>query len=195
MFIASVLIVLCCPLLLLIALLVRATSPGPALFRQERVGRHRRRFQLYKFRTMYVANDPGEHRAYYAALVGGAAKPQNGVFKMATDRRITPLGRVLRRFSLDELPQLVNVLRGEMSLVGPRPPIGYELEHYGPRDFRRLEAVPGLTGLWQVRGRAELDFQTMVDLDLAYIDTWTVSKDLEILARTPWVVLRGRGAR
>jgi lipopolysaccharide/colanic/teichoic acid biosynthesis glycosyltransferase len=183
------------PLLLAVGLLVRGTSPGPALFRQERVGRHGARFRLYKFRTMYVDSDTAPHRAYVAAVVQGTAARQDGAFKLAADPRVTPLGRLLRRFSLDELPQLWNVLRGEMSLVGPRPPIPYELEHYCPGDLRRLEAKPGLTGLWQVRGRTELDFRTMVALDLEYIDHWSIWMELAILCRTPWAVLTGRGAR
>ena len=143
---------------------------------------------------MYVGSDSAPHRAYYAALVNGMAAQQAGAFKLAADPRITPLGRLLRRFSLDER-QLWNVLRGEMSLVGLRPPIPYELEHYRPGDLRRLEAKPAFTGLWQVRGRNDSDFRTMIELDLEYIDTWSIWLELEILCRTPWIVLTGRGAR
>jgi lipopolysaccharide/colanic/teichoic acid biosynthesis glycosyltransferase len=127
-------------------------------------------------------------------LIQGTAQATGNTFKLQNDSRITPVGRVLRRLSLDELPQLINVLRGEMSLVGPRPPLPYEVAQYGPRELGRLSVPPGLTGLWQVSGRAILNFHQMIDLDLAYIERWSLWLDLKILARTPLVVLTGRGA-
>jgi exopolysaccharide biosynthesis polyprenyl glycosylphosphotransferase len=190
---ATVLIALA-PLLLVIALAVRLSSPGPILFRQGRVGKDGRAFEILKFRTMYVDADAAIHRAYVQALVRGRASARGGVFKLKDDPRVTPVGRLLRRFSLDELPQLLNVLRGEMSLVGPRPPLPYEVELYDARALRRLAVVPGLTGLWQVSGRNELDFDQMVDLDLAYIAGWSPWLDLRIVLRTPLVLITGRGA-
>src|SRR6185295_6235045 len=127
-------------------------------------------------------------------LIEGKAESTGNTFKMRNDPRITPVGRILRRLSLDELPQLINILRGEMSLVGPRPPLPYEVEQYGPRELGRLTVTPGLTGLWQVSGRAVLNFHQMIDLDLAYIERWSIWLDLKILAQTPLVVLTGRGA-
>ena len=151
-------------------------------------------FCLYKFRTMFANNDQAIHQAYYRALINGEAKPLDGTFKLTYDPRITPIGRFLRRFSLDELPQLLNVLKGDMSLVGPRPPIPYEVELYRPRERSRLSVIPGITGLWQVSGRNSLNFQQMIDLDLAYIERWSLWLDIQILARTVFVVATGRGA-
>jgi lipopolysaccharide/colanic/teichoic acid biosynthesis glycosyltransferase len=139
-------------------------------------------------------SDPATHRAYYAAFVRGEAPAFANVFKLRLDHRITPLGRLLRRLSLDELPQLFNVAQGSMSLVGPRPPLPYEVALYGRREYRRLSVPPGLTGLWQVSGRATLTFGEMIDLDLAYVDQWSLWLDLQMLARTPAAVLAGRGA-
>jgi lipopolysaccharide/colanic/teichoic acid biosynthesis glycosyltransferase len=192
--VAAVLLVALVPVIVLIAVSIRVTSPGPILFTQERVGRNRQSFRMYKFRTMLANGDHDIHRAYFGSLVRGAAAPTNGKFKLGNDPRITPLGRILRRYSLDELPQFCNVLRGEMSLVGPRPAIPYEVELYAQRDFRRLAVIPGMTGLWQVSGRSLLDFDRMVTLDLAYIEHWSIWLDIQILLRTPLVVLTGRGA-
>jgi lipopolysaccharide/colanic/teichoic acid biosynthesis glycosyltransferase len=182
------------PLLLVVALCVRLSSPGPVLFRQQRVGKDGRPFAMLKFRTMHVDSDPAIHRAYVEALLRGEASARGGVYKLVDDPRVTPVGRVLRRFSVDELPQLINVLRGEMSLVGPRPPLPYEVELYDARARRRLSVLPGLTGLWQVSGRNQLDFGQMVDLDLAYIARWSPWLDLQIVLRTPLVLITGRGA-
>jgi lipopolysaccharide/colanic/teichoic acid biosynthesis glycosyltransferase len=182
------------PVLLVVALLVWASSPGPVLFRQARVGKDGRCFTLYKFRTMVHGSDPSIHRAYYRSLIVGEACPNGDTFKLRDDPRTTPVGRVLRRLSLDEVPQLLNVLQGTMSLVGPRPALPYEVELYGPRERRRLTVSPGLTGLWQTSGRARLTFQQMIDLDLSYIDGWSIWLDVRILARTPWAVLVGDGA-
>ncbi len=179
---------------LLVALLVACSSPGPVLFRQRRIGMHGRTFTLLKFRTMYHGAPCSAHEAYYARLIEGTAEATSNTFKLRNDPRVTPVGRCLRHLSLDELPQLINVLRGEMSLVGPRPPLPYEVDQYGARELGRLSVTPGLTGLWQVSGRAALNFQQMIDLDLTYIERWSLWLDLKILARTPLAVLTGRGA-
>jgi lipopolysaccharide/colanic/teichoic acid biosynthesis glycosyltransferase len=182
------------PLLLLVGALVWRSSPGPVFLRQTRIGKDGRPFRMYKFRTMLADCDPAPHRAFYRSLVKGEARPIGGSFKLTDDPRVTPVGRVLRRLSLDELPQLLNVLKGEMSLVGPRPPLPYEVELYDARALRRLSVRPGMTGLWQVNGRSALDFQQMVDLDLSYITRWSIWLDVAIVLRTPAVVLATRGA-
>jgi lipopolysaccharide/colanic/teichoic acid biosynthesis glycosyltransferase len=190
---AAVGLVLLFPVMLAIALLVRLTSPGPALFRQLRQGQGGRPFWFLKFRTMTA---DAEHRLGDLEPLNEAA---GGVlFKMRRDPRVTPLGRWLRRTSLDELPQLLNVLRGEMSLVGPRPLQMRDsalLEQLEPGAYaRRLSVLPGLTGAWQVGGRSETDSLGMLQLDLDYIERWSLWRDLGILCRTVGAVLRGRGA-
>ena len=190
------------PVFLLIAAAIKLTSRGPILFRQKRIGEHGTPFTFLKFRSMYLNNDPSEHREYVRQLIGGQAeKKSNGtagagsVFKITNDPRITPVGRVLRRSSLDELPQLINVLRGEMSLVGPRPPVPYEVEAYATWHRRRLlEAKPGITGLWQVYGRSRVEFDDMVRLDLRYARDCSPLLDLKILLQTPKAVMSGDGA-
>jgi lipopolysaccharide/colanic/teichoic acid biosynthesis glycosyltransferase len=189
----TVLIVLL-PVLLTIALLVRLSSPGPIIFKQQRLGRDGRRFGFYKFRTMVAHNDPSAHQAYSTALIRGVAAPIGRTYKLAADPRVTCVGAILRRYSLDELPQLFNVVCGEMSLVGPRPPLPFESDLYGEREWRRLAVLPGMTGLWQVSGRCALNFQEMVELDIQYIEGWSLWLDLMILARTPVAVLSGDGA-
>ncbi len=198
---ALLLILLSAPLMLLVALAARLSSPGPAIFRQVRLGEGGRPFVYYKFRSMYVANDDTAHRDYTRRLIQGeVADINNGnggalLLKLAADPRITPVGRLLRRASLDELPQLFNVLKGDMSLVGPRPPIPYEVGHYRGWHLRRvLAAKPGLTGLWQVRSRSSSSFDDMVRMDLRYADTWSLWADLLILAQTIPAVLSTRGA-
>jgi exopolysaccharide biosynthesis polyprenyl glycosylphosphotransferase len=183
------------PMLLVVAVLVRCSSPGPVLFRQMRIGKDGQTFLMYKFRTMFADNNPMIHHDYYRSLVDRSAKPIGGVFKLSNDPRITPVGRILRRFSLDELPQLFNVLKGDMSLVGPRPPQPYEVAMYDERARLRLSVTPGITGLWQVSGRNELDFHEMVDLDLTYIARWSFWLDLLIILRTPLVLITAKGAR
>jgi lipopolysaccharide/colanic/teichoic acid biosynthesis glycosyltransferase len=183
------------PVLLIVAVLVRLSSPGPVVLRQTRIGQDGRAFQMHKFRSMFAGSDPAIHEAYLRGLVRGEATPVDGAYKLADDPRITPVGRVLRRLSLDELPQLFNVLTAEMSLVGPRPPLPYEVDLYDARARRRLSVPPGMTGLWQVSGRSTLDFHQMVDLDLAYIARWSFWLDLSIVARTPRALITGRGAR
>ena len=163
--------------------------PGPALFRQPRVGLHGVEYRCFKFRTMV----PGRRRA--ARRPRWSATSTTGVlFKVRDDPRITPLGRILRRYSLDELPQLLNVLAGQMSLVGPRPPLPGEVARYGQDMRRRLMVKPGMTGLWQVSGRANLSWTDSVRLDLYYVENWSLSGDLVILVRTFLTVLRGTGA-
>jgi len=185
------------PVLLLLALLVRLSSPGPILYRQIRIGRGGRPFVFYKFRSMRVANDDGEHRRYVEELVvHGAAAAESGgqkIYKLVDDHRVTGVGSFLRRTSLDELPQLINVLRGEMSLVGPRPCLPFEWELYKDWQKRRLSVTPGMTGLWQVTGRSYVTFEDMVLLDLFYIANWSFGMDLRLLLKTVPVVVFGKG--
>jgi lipopolysaccharide/colanic/teichoic acid biosynthesis glycosyltransferase len=195
---STLLVILCAPLLLIIALAVKLTSRGPVLFRQDRVGQYGRRFTFLKFRSMRADNDPSVHKEYVTKLIAGEAKRMpsrdagEGVYKLAQDSRVTRLGRFLRMTSLDELPQLLNVLRGDMSLVGPRPPIPYELAAYQTWHRRRLlEVKPGITGLWQVTGRSRVKFDDMVRLDLRYAMSWSPWLDVKILARTPGAVIKG----
>jgi exopolysaccharide biosynthesis polyprenyl glycosylphosphotransferase len=196
---ASVVLILISPLLALVALAVALSSPGPILFFQERVGSGGRRFRLLKFRTMYRDADEGPHREYVKRLIQADAHAAetdgNGqqVFKLVDDKRITPVGRFLRASSLDELPQLLNVLRGEMSLVGPRPPLPYEVDEYDYWQFQRLQFRPGITGLWQVSGRNHLTYRQMCEIDLDYVRRWSLWLDVQILARTIPVVLRNSG--
>lgn len=191
---------ICLPVCVLIAIAIKSTSKGPILFRQMRVGQHGKQFVFLKFRSMYVDNDHSIHREYVTKLIN-SAKPADGsrqsgtVYKLTRDNRITPIGRFLRKTSLDELPQFLNVLLGDMSLVGPRPPIPYELAVYQTWHRRRLlEVKPGITGLWQVTGRSTVDFDAMVRLDLRYATAWTPWLDIKILLRTPLAVIRGAGA-
>jgi len=177
------------PFLGLVALTITLTSPGPVFFRQQRVGRHGRPFGMLKFRSMIVDTE-----ARRAALEAHNEHREGPVFKMTHDPRITRVGRFIRKYSIDELPQLWNVLRGEMSLVGPRPPIPAEVAKYDAWQRRRLSVVPGLTGLWQVSGRNQISFDQWMRLDLQYIDNWSLRLDLALLGRTIPVVLTGRGA-
>jgi len=196
--VASVCLVLVSPLLAAVALIVRATSPGPVLFRQPRVGLGRRHFVLYKFRTMYDGNSSDAHRAYVSKLLiddHPAAGGQDGLYKLEDDPRITPVGRLLRRTSIDELPQLINVLQGDMSLVGPRPVLPWEAELIGAAHARRFLAIPGITGLWQVSGRNALTMRQGFDLDLEYLRKQGLLFDLAILLKTIPVVLSARGVR
>jgi exopolysaccharide biosynthesis polyprenyl glycosylphosphotransferase len=189
------------PVLLAIAIAIKLTSKGPVFFRQKRVGQYGEQFVFLKFRSMHVNNDASAHKAFVRQLIAGqaAGDPSNGngqaVYKLTKDPRITRVGAFLRKTSLDELPQFWNVLRGEMSLVGPRPAIAYEVEAYDIWHRRRvLEAKPGITGLWQVNGRSRIKFDDMVRLDLRYAKTWSPWMDLKILIRTPAAVVFGDGA-
>lgn len=186
-------LLLTAPLFVLIALLVKLTSEGPVFFRQERVGQFGRRFILYKFRTMRHNAGDELHKEYFFTMVR-SGKSNGKVYKLVDDPRITPVGRVLRRLSLDELPQFINVLKGEMSLIGPRPPIPYETEVYKPWHWERFQVKPGLTGLWQVSGRNLLPFEKQMELDIRYVREWSWALDLMILVKTPFVVLTGEGA-
>ena len=191
-------LVLLGPLMTAITILIGVDSPGPALFKQRRFGRGGSPFTFYKFRTMFDGNDPKLHREFVSKLINGEAQEglrgANGSLKIENDPRVTRLGRVLRRTSLDELPQLINVLKGDMSLVGPRPPVHYEIEMYQPEHLRRLDVLPGMTGLWQVSGRTQTGFDEMVALDQEYIETWSLWLDVKILWRTIFVVLSRKGA-
>jgi|HubBroStandDraft_6_1064221.scaffolds.fasta_scaffold09731_3 lipopolysaccharide/colanic/teichoic acid biosynthesis glycosyltransferase len=185
------------PAFAIIALLVKLTSKGPVLFCQKRVGQYGREFNFFKFRTMYVDNDSEIHREYVTKLIAGGADlgQGKGVYKLVNDPRITTLGRFLRKTSLDELPQFVNVLKNDMSLVGPRPPLPYEYERYKVWHKRRvLELKPGLTGLWQVKGRSRTTFDEMVRMDIKYASTSSLWVDLKILLQTPAAMFSGRGA-
>lgn len=195
---SALLLLSCAPVFAAIALAIKASSKGPVLFRQQRVGQYGKRFTFLKFRSMYVDNDQSEHKDYVTKLIAGSAErlsldgQTEAVYKLVNDRRITPIGRFLRRTSLDELPQFLNVLIGDMSLVGPRPPIPYELSAYETWHRRRLLQVkPGITGLWQVEGRNRIAFDDMVRLDLQYATSWTPILDVKILMRTPAAVIRG----
>ncbi len=210
--VASLLLVVLSPLMLFIGLLIRLDSPGPAIFSQERIGSKRRRtamgvtweptrFKFYKFRSMYKDIDPSVHQAYVEAFINhnatemDAAQPsESGVRKLVNDHRITKLGKLLRKTSIDELPQLWNVLMGDMTLVGPRPALRYEVELYKPWHHRRLRAVPGLTGLWQVEGRSMMEFDEMVALDIEYTERKSIWLDTIILLKTPIAVLSMKGA-
>jgi lipopolysaccharide/colanic/teichoic acid biosynthesis glycosyltransferase len=187
------------PVFLLLAAIIKLTSTGPVFFRQQRVGQFGNRFMLLKLRSMFVGNDPSIHQQYVKKLIAAGAEDKkagrSGVYKLTNDPRITRIGAFLRKTSLDEIPQFINVLLGEMSLVGPRPPIAYEIEAYDLWHRRRvLEAKPGITGLWQVNGRSRVTFDEMVRLDLQYASTWTPWMDLKILLRTPGAVVNGDGA-
>jgi lipopolysaccharide/colanic/teichoic acid biosynthesis glycosyltransferase len=190
-------LILVAPLFLTVVVAIRLTSPGPALFRQARLGRDRRPFTLCKFRTMYTGCPDDVHREYVRKLLTEDAPPdggRQGVFKLDGDARITRVGRLLRRTSIDELPQLLNVIRGDMSLVGPRPALAWEAEMFGAGYDRRFAVPPGLTGLWQVSGRNALTMKQGLDLDLEYVGRQSLALDLWILARTIPVVLSTRGA-
>lgn len=196
--IASLAIALLFPLWVLIALLIKLDSKGPVFYTQERVGMDGRLFLLYKFRTMKAGADSELHREYQRAFIAGRAEANLGnegkpTYKLLLDPRITRVGKILRRTSLDEVPQLLNVLSGDMSLVGPRPPIPYEVEAYELWHRKRLDMKPGLTGLWQVSGRNQLPFEEMVRLDLFYIENWSLLLDLKIILRTGFVMLGGEG--
>jgi len=198
---SGLLLLLAAPLLLVIAILVRLSSPGAVFFRQPRVGEYGKLFTMLKFRTMHVHSNDAIHKEFVSQLIKGAAPSGGGgatgetPFKIVNDPRVTTVGRVLRKTSLDELPQLWNVLRGEMSLVGPRPPLVYEVEQYKPWHYRRvLEAKPGITGLWQVSGRSRTTFDDMVRLDLRYAKNPSAWTDIKILVATPRAVISGKGA-
>jgi lipopolysaccharide/colanic/teichoic acid biosynthesis glycosyltransferase len=193
-------LVLSLPLFLAIAVVVKLGSRGPVFFRQERLGQFRKPFKCIKFRSMYAENDPKIHQEFMKDLIAGSCKTEKAetgrpIYKMVDDPRITSAGRFLRRTSLDELPQFINVLLGDMSLVGPRPPLAYEYERYDTWHRRRvLESKPGITGLWQVKGRSRVPFNEMVRLDIQYTRQWSIWLDFKILLQTPRAVVLGDGA-
>jgi exopolysaccharide biosynthesis polyprenyl glycosylphosphotransferase len=195
-------IVLFAPVILIIAIAIKLTSKGPVFFRQERIGQHGKPFVLLKFRSMFMGNDTEVHKQWFESFYTGNAQRHNtgddngnGTFKLPNDPRVTRLGRLLRRTSMDEVPQFFNVLKGEMSLVGPRPPIRYEVDAYQAwHRGRILQAKPGITGLWQVNGRSRVAFDEMVRLDLRYARTWSIWLDIQILLKTPAAVFFGEGA-
>jgi lipopolysaccharide/colanic/teichoic acid biosynthesis glycosyltransferase len=195
--VATACLALLAPLFVLVAGLIRLTTPGPALFRQTRLGKDRRPFVLYKFRTMYTGSSDEVHREYVRKLLTQDQPPDGGrhrVFKLERDDRITPIGRLIRRTSLDELPQLLNVLRGDMSLVGPRPALSWEAEMFDVVYSGRFVVPPGLTGLWQVSGRNMLTMKQGLELDLEYVRRQSLVLDLWILVKTLPVVLSTHGA-
>jgi len=192
---------LCLPVLIAIAFAIKLTSKGPILFRQVRMGQYGKKFTFLKFRSMYVGNDHAIHEQYVKQFIAGAQGLEQGgsdqrkQYKLTADPRITRVGQLLRKTSLDELPQLLNVLSGEMSLVGPRPPVMYEFKCYDLWHKERLMAVkPGITGLWQVEGRSRVKFDEMVRLDIRYARSWSLWLDIKILLQTPLAVISGDGA-
>lgn len=210
---SGLVLLFCAPLIALIALAIKLDSRGPVFFLQQRIGARRTsnsasslvweqtRFPCFKFRTMVDGADSGLHRAYIQAFIENDQQAMNAiqqcetdVRKLVKDPRITRVGRILRKTSLDELPQFWNVLRGEMSVVGPRPAIPYEVEMYKPWHFQRLEAQPGITGLWQVTARSEVDFDGMVRLDIDYAHSQSLWLDLKIILKTPFVMISRKGA-
>lgn len=198
---SGLMLILCSPVLLIIALAVKMSSKGPVLYRQQRVGQNGQCFTFLKFRSMRTDNDSSVHKEYATQFIAGKAEHKlfngngEGIYKLTNDTRVTRVGKLLRRTSMDELPQLVNVLKGDMSLVGPRPAIPYEVEAYQTWHRRRvLEVKPGITGLWQVTGRSSVKFDDMVRMDLRYATLWSPLLDFKILMRTPRAVLKGAGA-
>jgi lipopolysaccharide/colanic/teichoic acid biosynthesis glycosyltransferase len=193
--VASTLMLLLLPLLIGIVVAVRLDSRGPALFRQRRVGYYQREFTVYKFRSMRLDADEERHRQYVSALIGSGPAETGGedLYKLAVDDRITPVGRRIRSWSIDELPQLFNVVLGDMSLIGPRPAIPYEVESYPAWYGKRFAVKPGLTGLWQVSGRNQRTYEEMVSLDIDYAENRSFLGDLAILARTPKAVFGRKG--
>jgi exopolysaccharide biosynthesis polyprenyl glycosylphosphotransferase len=190
---ASLLLVVASPVFLAVAWLIHRDSPGPVFFRQRRLGMDMREFTLFKFRTMKDGTDEGPHRDYVRQIMRADAQPAaNNLYKLDRAGEVTGVGGWLRRTSLDELPQILNVLRGDMSLVGPRPAIPYELELYEPHHFERFAVPAGLTGLWQVEARAHATFREALDLDVAYARGWSLGLDLRLLLRTPLLMLRRR---
>lgn len=186
-----------CVIMAMIALCIRADSEGPIFFHQKRVGRHGVEFDMLKFRSMYVNCDDASHRGAIAKYLSGQMLGESTggdlSYKQVDDPRVTRVGRFLRKTSLDELPQFLNVLRGDMALVGPRPPLVYEVESYNLYHKMRLSGKPGLTGPWQVYGRSRVPFETMVEMDIAYLHRQSLREDLKLIALTVPVMFKGRG--
>ncbi len=181
----------------IVAICIRLDSPGPIFFRQKRVGRDGKAFDIFKFRSMYLDSDDSRHREAISKYLNGQKLDESTTsdlsYKQVDDPRVTRVGRFIRKTSIDELPQFFNVLRGEMTLVGPRPPLPYEVENYSWHDKLRLSGMPGLTGPWQVYGRSRVPFQEMVEMDIAYLRRQTLREDLKLIALTVPVMIKGRG--
>lgn len=186
-----------CVVIVIVGVLICFDSEGPPFFRQKRVGLRGTEFTMFKFRSMYINEDDALHRAAIKRYMQGQQLSSNAAgslsYKLDKDPRITRVGRFIRKASIDELPQLFNVLRGEMTLVGPRPPLPYEVELYGPRDWLRHAGKPGLTGYWQVYGRSQVTFHEMVELDIAYLQSQSLWEDIKLIALTVPVIITGRG--
>lgn len=196
---AAVGIIMFSPLFLVLAILIKTTSKGPVLFRQERIGKNGKPFHMLKFRSMYTNNDDSAHRAYVSKLIRGEIDGDTGddgrkIYKIQNDPRVTAIGRIIRKTSLDELPQLLNVLKGEMSLVGPRPALPSEVAQYEKWHLRRVSAMPGITGFWQVEGRSRTTFDTMVRMDISYIRRCSLLFDLFLIIKTPLSLFSSKGA-
>jgi lipopolysaccharide/colanic/teichoic acid biosynthesis glycosyltransferase len=188
------LLIIFAPIWLVCSALIKLTSRGPVIFRQERIGAGGKRFTVYKFRTMRADNSDEIHRAFATRFILGSVTVDDGAaYKVPRDTRRSAIGRIMRKLSIDEVPQLINVLRGEMSIVGPRPPLQYEVDNYETWQLGRLAVRPGITGLWQVSGRNRLSFVEMCRLDIEYIKSWSLRRDLSIMLRTPWVMLVDSG--
>lgn len=195
--VAITIMIVLSPLFFAIAVAIRLTSPGPIFYRQMRIGRNGRPFEMLKFRTMHKGSAHTTHRAYVQNLIVNNISPEDlgeKSLKLKADPRVTSVGRFLRLTGLDEMPQFINVLRGEMSLVGPRPPLPYEFEVYSPWHKQRLSVLPGITGLWQVTAHNLVPFDEMVAIDLDYIGRMSPGLDLKIMAMTPWEMFRGKGS-
>jgi lipopolysaccharide/colanic/teichoic acid biosynthesis glycosyltransferase len=186
-----------CLLMVMIAICIRLDSKGPVFFRQKRVGQNGKEFGMLKFRSMYVDSDDRAHREAIKQYINGGTLNgdvnTDNPFKLANDPRVTKVGQFIRKTSFDELPQFINVLRGEMTLVGPRPPVPYEVEQYSQHDQLRLYGKPGMTGTWQVYGRSRVTFQEMIEMDIAYLHQQSIRLDLKLIALTVPVMLQGRG--
>lgn len=192
--ISSIILFFSFPWLLLIAVLIKLDSPGPIIYRHNRVGKNGRPFVMYKFRTMTAGGDDSSYMAYLRELIESAKNDPNSArpyTKMKDDPRVTRVGKILRTLYLDELPQMVNVLKGELSLVGPRPHVQFEVDHYTPEQRRRLTVKPGVTGLWQVKGKGDCTFDELLAYDLEYIDNWSLRLDIQIILKTLAIMLRG----
>jgi len=197
---ASIVLVIAAPLSAIVAMLIKVSSPGPVLFKQLRVGKDGKEFMFYKFRSMRVGNDDSQHREYIKAFIEGdedklkQLQKCKKLYKLTSDDRVTFVGRFLRRTSLDELPQLINVLRGEMSMVGPRPHLPYEVEMYKDWHRRRLQGLPGITGWWQIHGRSRVPFDEAVKMDIWYLEHQSLILDIRVMCRTLTKATVGRGA-
>lgn len=190
---ASLLFLFFAPVMAIIAIAIKLDSPGPILFRQQRHGYEGAPFEMLKFRSMYVGAGDTQHRGAVARWISGTREPDTVFYKLSRDPRITLVGNIIRRTNLDELPQLINVVRNEMAIVGPRPAIDYEYSQYSERHMSRFAVRPGITGLWQVSGGHSLSFEEMIDLDLGYIASWSLIQDLRIMLKTIPLVVFARG--